>query len=371
MQLSNCDIYHLKEIAQRKKLICFGAGKEFREFLSDFEDLHLEDNIYAIADNNAEKIGKTILVAGIVVPIISVGQLLDVKDAVLFISCADISGVLEQLEKYNELETTQCFAARFVRSCTNKTEESKRQYPVSFRITQEPLIPPKIHYCWFGGAAIPDRNLAWIDSWKKYCPDYEIICWNESNYDVSKNRYMYEAYKNRQWGFVSDYARIDIVYNQGGIYLDTDVELIKSWEDLRHQYAFMGIEANLRINLGLGFGSVQYFPLWKELLDMYDNIYFENEDGTWNLIPCPELQNEVYVHNGFVNNGNYQKVGGASVYPAAVLSPKDLYTGEIRIAPHTFSIHHYDGSWLDDTQLSKDNLRKMLFEKFKNVDGEV
>ena len=103
------------------------------------------------------------------------------------------------------------------------------------------MIPKKIHYCWFGGNPLPELAIRCIESWKKYCPDYEIIRWDESNYDVTKNKYMYQAYENKRWGFVPDYARLDIIYNYGGIYLDTDVELLNSLDDLLDQKCFLGI----------------------------------------------------------------------------------------------------------------------------------
>lgn len=370
MKLCNCDIHQLKNIAEKKKFICFGAGKEFFDFFSDFKKLHLERHLYAVADNNTEKIGTELDVEGASVPVIGIGNLLQVRDMFLLISCADLEGVVRQLENYDELKNVPCFAAYFVRSETNKTYERNHNYPDCFRITGMPCIPKKIHYCWFGKKEIPEKNRNWMKSWKKYCSDYEIIRWDESNYDVSKNRYMYEAYQNKKWGFVSDYARIDIIYNYGGIYLDTDVELLKSWEELRYQDAFMGMEANLRINLGLGFGSVPYYGLWKDLLDLYDELHFVREDGTWNQLPCPQLQNDIYLRRGFINNGEYQRIDQAVIYPPAVFSPKDLYTGEVLFTSHTYSIHHYDGSWVDDRQRDKDCVRRKMYTHFKNISGE-
>lgn len=367
MRLSNGDIYQLKEIAKKKKLICFGSGKEFRDFFKDYERIHLEKSVYAVADNDPAKAGTTVSVAGSSIPVISVEQLLAADNMAVLISCADIEGVLRQLKQYRELEEVQCFAVYFVRSMTNRTDEAKRHYPGTFRITRTALIPKKIHYCWFGGNPIPEKNLAWMESWKRHCPDYEIIRWDESNYDISRNRYMQEAYQSKKWGFVSDCARIDIIYHEGGIYLDTDVELVKSLEDLRYQEAFMGVEASLKINLGLGFGSIPHFSLWKELLEMYEKTSFLNEDGTLNQTACPQLQHDVYVRNGFVCNGEWQTVGGASVYPVAVLSPKDLYTEETVMSPHAYSIHHYDASWFDrDMMLRNVSIRK-LYKKFKEI----
>lgn len=370
MRLCNCDIYQLKKISEKERLICFGAGKEFFDFFEDFESLYLERNVYAIVDNNVQKIGTNIDIKGISIPVIGIESLLHIRNIVLLISCADIEGIVKQLEDYEELKQVRCMAVHFVRSETNKTYERKYNCPNCFRITDTPRIPKKIHYCWFGRKEIPEANRVWMKSWKKYCPDYEIIRWDESNYNISKNRYMYEAYQNNKWGFVSDYARLDIIYHYGGIYLDTDVEIIKSWEELRYQEAFMGMETNFRINLGLGFGSVPNYRLWHEVLKLYDDFSFEKEDGTWNQLPCPQLQNEVYRRNGFINNGKYQRLGTAIIYPPAVLSPKDLYTGEVSLTTHTYSIHHYDGSWIDDKQKKKDDERKKLYVQFKNISGE-
>ena len=105
------------------------------------------------------------------------------------------------------------------------------------------MIPKKIHYCWVGGNSKPPLVKKCIQSWKKYCPDYEIIEWNESNYDISKNIYMKQAYEAKKWAFVTDYMRLDIIYEHGGIYLDTDVELIKNIDDLLSNEAFAGIES--------------------------------------------------------------------------------------------------------------------------------
>ena len=117
------------------------------------------------------------------------------------------------------------------------------------------MIPKKIHYCWFGNNSMPDEYIKYIDGWKKLCPDYSIIRWDESNYDVNKHPFISKAYKDRKWAFVSDYARLDIIYNNGGIYLDTDVQLIKNIDELRRFRAYVGFEAESFINTGLGFGA--------------------------------------------------------------------------------------------------------------------
>ena len=120
------------------------------------------------------------------------------------------------------------------------------------------MIPKKIHYMWLGGKEIPRNLQLCIDSWKKYCPDYEIVQWNESNYDIGKNKYMKMAYENKKYGFVPDYARLDILYNYGGIYMDTDVEVVRSLDDLLYQSAFCGVEKWQTINFGGCSGCLLY-----------------------------------------------------------------------------------------------------------------
>lgn len=363
MNFKNWDVYQLKEIAAQKKLICFGMGKVFRDFLQDFPSMELEKNIFAIADNKMDKKDESVLVNGISIRLMDPNELRELDDGVILISCADISGVYEQLEQYGLPDGISCCAVYFVRSQTNRTDDGNRRNPLKFRITQEQQIPKKIHYCWFGKSPIPERNLKWMESWKKCCPDYEIIRWDEGNYDVSKNAYIHEAYQQKKWGFVSDYARLDVVFHYGGIYLDTDVEIIRSYDELLYQKAFAGVEADRKIALGLGFGARKGHPVIGELMQLYENISFIQGNGNSNLTTCVTLQHPFYKKKGFIDNGEYQIIDGLTVYPETVLAAEDFYTGELRITSDTFSIHHYDGSWLDNKNKSGNNSNKKLFKR--------
>lgn len=272
MKFYNCDIYRLKELAVKKKLICFGAGRVLKNFIDDYSNIHFEKYIYCIADNNQENIGNKLKIVNAEIPLISVEQLLKIENFVLLITCNDICGVYDQLNSYDKLNDTWCLATTFIRSETSAKEEEGIEYPQNYRITDKPMIPKKIHYCWFGKKEIPKQNRIWMESWKKYCPDYEIVKWDESNYDITQNEYMYEAYKVSKWGFVPDYARLDIIYNYGGIYLDTDVELLKNLDELLYQQAFAGVDSTTwLINLGLGFGAQKQTNIMKELRDLYLN----------------------------------------------------------------------------------------------------
>ena len=152
-------------------------------------------------------------------------------------------------------------------------------------------IPKKIHYCWFGRNPLPESAKKCIESWKKYCPEYEIIEWNEDNFDLTENRYAREAYEQKKWAFVSDYARLKIVYEQGGIYMDVDVELIKPLDELTELDGYMGfekeIDGQMWIATGLGFGARAGHPIIGALLKDYEDIPFIKEDGRLDTESCP------------------------------------------------------------------------------------
>lgn len=225
------------------------------------------------------------------------------------------------------------------------------------------MIPKIIHYCWFGGSPIPKKDQYYIDSWKKYCPDYQIIKWNESNYDIGKNQYMKEAYSSRKWGFVPDYARYDIIYNNGGIYLDTDVEMIKPLDPLLENTAFMGFEDGVHVNCGLGFGAEQGNRIIEGLRDIYTELHFSNTDGSLNLTPSPILGTDFLYKNGLVSNNLEQIVGNVKIYPTEYFSPKDYITGKVCITQSTYSIHHFNASWQ-----SPHEHRVMKFRRFVGED---
>lgn len=345
MRLYNCDIYRFAEFIRNKKLVCFGAGKMLRSFLDDYKEMHIDSNILYIADNSQEKAGTVFSNGYLDIPVIGLRELLLLENVILLISCNDIAGIYEQLDAYPQMENWPCFAIKYIRSETNQKAEREREYSTTYRRTKEPLIPKKIHYCWFGKGEIPDQNKRWMESWSKYCPDYEIIRWDESNYDVTKNKYMYEAYQAGKWGFVPDYARMDIIYNNGGIYLDTDVELLKGLDELLYQQAFAGVDGSKNINLGVGFGAEKNLPILKEAMNFYETLIFYKEDRSYNLTDGPKLMKEFFNKKAYVNDGKYQVIGGMAVYPEKVLSAKCNYTRRILPNEHTIAVHHFDCSW--------------------------
>ena len=206
-------------------------------------------------------------------------------------------------------------------------------------------IPKVIHYCWFGGNPLPELAIRCIESWKKYCPDYEIIEWNESNFDLDCCPYVREAYNEKKWAFVTDYARLKIVYEHGGLYFDTDVELIKPIDDLLDLQGFMGFEDDEHVNTGVGFGAIPGHSIIKSMMDDYTNVHFRKDDGTLDMTPCPIRNTQTLVALGLYLGEKNCELQGIKFYPKDFFSPKDMRDGKIKLTKNTYSIHHYSASW--------------------------
>ena len=207
------------------------------------------------------------------------------------------------------------------------------------------MIPRKIHYFWFGGGEPGKKEKKYIEGWQRKCPDFEIIRWDESNYDINKNRFMREAASAGKWSFVSDYARLDVLYVYGGIYLDTDVEVVKDFSELCGYDGFIGFENNELVNDGQGFGFAQWHPLVLEMLKAYEDTAFINEDGSYNTKESPKYRTECLVRHGLKLNGERQNIEGIEVFPKDFFCQMDFYTRRTKITENTFSIHHYHQSW--------------------------
>lgn len=240
-------------------------------------------------------------------------------------------------------------------------------------------IPKIIHYCWFGGNPLPELALKCIESWKKFFPDYEIKEWNESNYDVNKIPYTKEAYQAKKYAFVSDYARFDVLYNYGGIYFDTDVEVIKSFDKIIKNGAFMGCERNgteddteIQVAPGLGLGCYKEEPLYKEILREYEKSHFiiDNENNTTKTVVV--FTTELLKSKGLKNSDTTQDIEGITIYPKEYFAPKDVITKELNITNNTYSIHHYDASWAEWYDRRSEVRSKKLQKIFgKKLGGKI
>lgn len=227
------------------------------------------------------------------------------------------------------------------------------------------MIPKKIHYCWFGGNPLPDIAIKCMESWQKHCPGYEIIRWDESNCDMAVNQFIEQAYEEKKWAFVSDYYRLKVVEEHGGIYLDVDVELLKPLDDLLELDGFMGFELGTAklIATGLGFGAVNNHPIITALRENYENKPFIKQDGQLDMLPCPQRDTKVLVGYGLIKNNKRQTIQGITFFPSDYFSPIG-FMGEREFSENTYSIHHFNASWFTDRQRKaldrKKKLRKLL-----------
>lgn len=214
-------------------------------------------------------------------------------------------------------------------------------------------IPKIIHYCWFGGGPISPESRKCIESWKKYCPDYKIIEWNEQNFEISQNRYAQQAYEAKKYAFVSDYVRLAVLYRYGGIYLDTDVELVRPLDELLEHKGFISMEHSapspygrtLLVNTGSGVGAEPGCEMIGKMLAAYRNAAFIQETGEPDLRTCTQRDTPLFTKAGLQQKDEQQELDGFLVLPTDCFSPFDYVTERMHRTPRTFGIHYYQGSW--------------------------
>ncbi len=227
------------------------------------------------------------------------------------------------------------------------------------------MIPKKIHYCWFGGKELPELAKKCIASWEKFCPDYEIIRWDESNFDLDQTPYTRWCYDNGKWAFLSDYARLAIVAEQGGLYFDTDVELVKKPNELLQYEAFYGFENKNSVATGLGFGAQAQHPTLVAMRREYLALQ-PDENGDFPVQACPALNTAALLPMGLVLDGTRQTVAGAEILPVDYLNPYDDSTGRLMRTSNTIGIHWYSKSWISKGAI----LRSKLTRPFHRIFGK-
>lgn len=226
------------------------------------------------------------------------------------------------------------------------------------------MIPKIIHYCWFGNGEKNELIQKCIESWKRVCPDYKIVEWNESNFDVNCITYTKIAYKEKKYAHVTDYARLKIIYENGGIYLDTDVELIASPDCLLNDCAFFALQNAGEVATGLGFGAVKGTTVLKELMKSYEKkIYNDGEKILTET--CVDTDSKVFDRLGMKKENKNQALGDIKIYSSDYFNPKNFETDAIHITKNTIGIHHYNMSWYDETELL---IRKKLRSLTKKYD---
>lgn len=224
-------------------------------------------------------------------------------------------------------------------------------------------IPKTIHYCWFGGKPLPREAMRCLESWRRHCPDWEIRRWDESNFDINEIAYTREAASCGKWAFVSDYARFKILFEHGGVYLDTDVELLRPLDDIIAEGPFMGFEKShvwIGVNSGLGIGSPAGHNVYEKVISHYSTMHFLDNNG--NQLPGTVVKHvtDLLLPLGLVLEDRKQTIAGICIYPNEYFNPLDDATGRLNITPNTCSIHHYAKTWCDNYGPMRTRLMRFL-----------
>lgn len=373
MRLINCGLTELSLKLTGKKVICFGAGRYIEDFIKRFPESDFMNQILCFWDNDSCKWGMTRHINQKVYNICRPGDGLDgLKNIVIVVASIYYKNIIQQISRMQKCTDIECYVLEFLKldyydsrmfSDSVERSDSDIKLPTG-------NIPKKIHYFWFGKKPLPDRFERNIDTWRNFCPDYEIIRWDESNYDITVNKYMEQAYKAQKWGFVPDYARLDVINLYGGIYLDTDVELVRGLDDLLGYKAFCGFQTGALVNFGQGFGAEKNQEIIKKVMSLYDDLEFIMEDGSLNMVASPKYLTDILMELGLKKKNVTQKVGELTVFPTTYFCPKSLYYGLTHISPLTCSIHHFAASWFEEGQsFYQDGVYKDVL--YETHEGEV
>lgn len=363
MKFIDVDLLQLQDLSKQKKIYCFGCSKVFVKFADTYLTPELLNSIVCFIDNDINKVGGDFLYKNFRWKICDIRLLKDLTDSIVIVTSMNAQAVLEITEqlktKYID-DSNICISALLL-----------TQYGMNDDFILKPessiQIPKIIHSFWFSGDAKPKEYQQCIDSWKKYCPDYEIIEWNSNNYDVSKNKYMKQAYEKKSWAFVSDYARLDVVHQYGGIYFDMDVEVLKNIDGLLGYDGFFSFDNYNYIDLGSGFGAKKGYPFLKELLDVYDSIDFDGdlEKTDWNkTIPQPERLINNFVKFGFKRNDKSQLINNIAFLSPVYMKIIGDKNHELRFfTGKEFVVHWHNAGWVSREMLiGRENRNKILMK---------
>lgn len=231
------------------------------------------------------------------------------------------------------------------------------------------MIPKILHYCWFGGKALPALAERCLESWRRCCPDFEIRQWNEQNFDLSQTpEYVRQAMEAGRWAFVTDYVRLAVLVEHGGVYLDTDVELVKPLTPFLHHRAFAGFESETAVQTGL-LACEPGFDLFRQFLAHYDTAVFRRADGSLDVTTNVEVLTRLCLEHGLRLNGQKQEAAGLTVYPKEVFCPVEFESGRLHRTRKTVAIHWFSGSWHTQEELDQIELERK--QRKQERDSEI
>ncbi|MCD8000821.1 MAG: hypothetical protein LUH21_26755 [Clostridiales bacterium] len=332
-------------LASEKQWVIYGAGEQFENMLASYQEAEIWNRIAFVVDQY--KAGKTITVLRHQFDVISLAEFIAKADCIqleLIITIEKYTEVIRELNGIDRLDGMNCFLwYGFLRVHTGKYYGKR----IRFLPVKNYNIPRKIHYCWFGGKPPGAEAVHCIDSWKRNNPDYEIVEWNEKNFNTASNQYVKEAYEAGKYGFVSDYARHAVLAQFGGFYFDVDVELFSSLEPLRHQRGFISFESLNLLNSGSGFAAEADDPFAAALRDAYADRPFRLSGSRINETPCAVYETEYFKKLGVRIDDTYQSIEDFLILPHEVFAPVNQYSGALELTDNTMGIHHFACTWFE------------------------
>lgn len=348
----------------KKSVICYGAGMlplYIEPLLSEYD---LLSHIGLFIDGSPQKAGKVVPFQGKSVKIAMPDRLktLDPKHNILLFTAEKYEEILTRIRNEIDLSCWECYAYPLL-----NLSYFKRIPHEKLVCGKKSCIPKVIHYTWFGGGKKGELHAKCIESWKKQCPDYEIMEWNETNYDIHKNRYMEQAYGREKWAYVSDYARLDILYQYGGIYLDTDVELLECMDALLTMEAFVCFGEWPVPNSGSGIGCSKGNPIIKEMMDTREALDFIQEDGSDDPHTNSNYEMQVLMRHGFRMDFACQTKDGMTLYPPDVIAPVSVTGRDAFITERTIGIHYCNNSWRSGISSRKDGEKNGRTDKYRDT----
>lgn len=302
----------------------------------------LLQDIQLFIDGSRKKEGKNLSFSNKRVEIFMPDYLngLEAEKYVILVTAERYEELIDRIREFVDWNRWECYAYPLL-----NLSYFKSMTPQKLIYGRQSRIPKVIHYTWFGGNEKKEIHLKCIASWKKHCPDYEIIEWNETNYDVYKNRYMSQAYERKKWAYVSDYARLDILYQYGGIYLDTDVELLKCMDALLTTEAFVCFGEWPAPNSGAGIGCVKGHEVIKEMMDTREALDFIQEDGSDDPHTNSNYEMQALMRHGFRMNFACQTKDGMTLYPPDMIAPVSVTGRDAFVTERTIGVHYCNNSW--------------------------
>ncbi len=346
---------------RKANIVCWGIGRHFYSSTYIFmKRNNLLSRVYLLIDKSVPEIdsNKASELVGCNVLSPETASQHFVENTIILISVSNYDSVIESINANPNLNGISWIPDKYL-IMLQKDEDLLNTVKPSpnYHRFSDIRIPKVINTFWFSNEPIPDRYQCCINSWKKYCPDYEIRIWSLLDYNSRGNRYFEEAISVGKWAFASDYSRIDVISEHGGIYMDLDVEVVKPIDDLLYNDAYMGFEDCERIDCGSGFGATPGNELLMEIRERYANRSFIRPDGTYDQTICPVIYTGVLLEHGLQTNGSFQDVDGITVYPFEYLSAKSFMSGIVYRTENTYTIHHHEGGWLSEESKKINNSR--------------